>query len=360
VPVAFNMVHMITPLVGWAVGGPPPAPNSGMLIVQPGGVFRTTDGGRVWQDVTPAAATLNGQSQAYFLDSQQAWLAAALLSPSDTSALITMYHTSDGGQTWQASTPFSTEDGWPVSLVFVPDQIHGWMMLTTGPGAGSEPVSIYASHDGGLTWLPVSLPGGGNHTPTPDALPTGCIKSGMAFNTTSDGWVTASCPGGPLFFYASHDGGLTWHDAMPPVPQGYQAGLFGQCMCGLSGPQFVNAQDGSVAISIFEADSQAAYLYVTHDGGKAWLPSPLPVTIPRLGPDFATPQDGWVSDGQQLYATHDGGETWKQVSSLPVQNVVGGLSFVDANNGFLTDGTMVYATHDGGASWASWQPGVSR
>jgi photosystem II stability/assembly factor-like uncharacterized protein len=68
-------------------------------------LLRTTDGGTSWKNVAPE---LHGTYSADdyitdFLNSSTAWLAALYYSPSPSKNERVVYHTIDGGQTWQES-----------------------------------------------------------------------------------------------------------------------------------------------------------------------------------------------------------------------------------------------------------------
>ena len=351
--VGFNTLHMVTTLEGWSLGAPSTGAQNAGVFPQTSAIYHTEDGGQVWQNVTPLNVTLNRSALAYFLNASQAWLVNAdILDNGDSE--VTVYHTLDAGATWTRGETTQIKDGLPIGVEFLADGKNGWLTVTSGPGAGSEPVSLYRSTDGGLTWQLISVPRNGQRPATPGSLPVGCIKSGIVFDSPSNGWATGSCPGGPMFFFHSSDGGQTWQRVSLPVPQGYTTNLYSDCQCSLTAPQFVTPQDGFIALSIFQQDKQAAFLYATRDAGQTWKPSPLPVSQLPTAPDFASLKDGWLLDGQQnLYATHDGGSSWQSVGKLPVETVFGGLDFINAQDGFLSDGVQIFSTHDGGVNWTT-------
>jgi photosystem II stability/assembly factor-like uncharacterized protein len=240
-------------------------------------------------------------------------------------------------------------------LSFANDAQRGWMTLTAGPGAGSEPLAIYQTNDSGITWQLVSASLNNSESATPNSLPASCIKSGIRFRDDQEGWATGSCPGSQVFLYHTTNGGKTWTHVALPIPQGYPENLFTNCQCNLMPVEFVTPQDGFLPVTIFEAQT-ASYLYVTHNGGETWTPYSLPVSQLPAAPDFTDAQNGFLTDGQQLYSTQDGGHTWRLVGNLPVENIMNGLNFVDAQDGFITNGELLYITHDSGATWTSMQP----
>src|SRR5260370_7977060 len=61
-------------------------------------VYRSTDGGPHWTDVSPALSS-GGRYVAYALDSQQAWIAQS--STGQGLSSVTFYRTANGGANWQ-------------------------------------------------------------------------------------------------------------------------------------------------------------------------------------------------------------------------------------------------------------------
>lgn len=353
-----DSIHMMTATEGWATGSMADATGN---QPQPGleQIYRTTDGGVHWQDVSPTGISPASVAATYFLDAAQAW-AAVSSSGSETGGSIpttvTIYRTTDGGQTWEHGEPISiSAGGGPGQLDFVDPQ-HGWLMASLGAGMMHEAVAIYSTTDGGMQWQQVSLTSGMEGESTPGSLPFVCDKSGITFSDTSTGWAAGACPGGALFFFVSHDGGQTWQPQTMPAPPGYSADLYSQCQCAVSRPTFVTPQVGFVTIQIYE-QQQSAVLYVTEDGGATWTSRELPAAqLVGGSPDFVDASTGWLTDGQQLYVTHDAGQTWSPVGTLPLPGGdLRSLDFVDADNGWLL-GQQPYVTHDAGQSWSIVSP----
>lgn len=344
-PVVLSSIHMLTLNDGWAIGEVQGAGGQSIL--------RTLDGGAHWLDASPPGVSSSPAVNAYF-DPFDAWVAAASFGSANSSS-ITVYHTSDGGQTWQAGAPISLSDGGGPGLLDFIDSQHGWMMAGLGAAAGSEGVAILQTTDGGMHWRQVSLTSGDPGQSTPGSLPFSCIKSGITFLDASAGWATGSCAGGKLFFYVTHDAGKTWQSQIPAAPPGYPADILAHCMCTADPPQFLSSRDGVATIGIYES-SQSAFLYTTHDGGATWNPEKLPVASLPSKPNFISANDGWLTDWKQLYATHDGGQNWTTLGKLPTPDMRGGLDFLDVQNGWLTDGAKLYATHDGGKTWTTITP----
>jgi len=348
-PLTLASIHMMTSLDGWATER------------QTGRLLRTTDGGLQWQDVSVPGVPLAADDTTYFLDATHAWVVVAPLVSANGPATttVTVYRTADGGQTWDSGTPITVAGGGPGAFDFV-DSEHGWLMVSLGAAAGSEAIEIWRTIDGGMNWEEASLTSGFPDLSTPGSLPFGCDKSGVGFINPSDGWATGHCPGGNMFFYATHDGGQAWEWQALPAPPGYPAGLATSCMCAIPAPIIISPSEAFVAVGVYE-EVQSWFLYATRDGGAVWTPTALPVSQPPngAGPDFINADDGWVTDGATLYVTHDGGQTWSQVAPFPTTDVRGGLNFVNTNDGWFAGEQALYVTHDGGQTWSPIAPVIS-
>jgi photosystem II stability/assembly factor-like uncharacterized protein len=341
-PLFLNSIHMFTATVGWATG----EAQAGRAL----SVYRTQDGGGHWQDVTPLPIGEGQYGTASFLDESHAWV--SVTSPGEASAgsaSLVVYRTTDGGQSWEPGETLELSFEQPVPVDFVDPQ-RGWMMVSQGFAAGSEGVRILRSDDGGLHWGAVAVTSAVDEQSTSGSLPLGCGKLGLAFIGRDTGWVTGSCPGSHPVFFVTHDGGRSWERQGLTAPPGYPAGELEACRCALSEPIFSDPQHGALPVVVLD-QNEAAYLYVTQDGGDSWEPRPLPPGLEIDSLDFAGPQDGWGSDGSRIFATQDGGQSWEAIGSLPAEQIQGAFSFVDGEHGWFTDGEHLYATRDGGMGW---------
>jgi len=177
----------------------------------PGRVFRTTNGGRSWADVSPP-----GTEGLLFRDVHATSKKTAVIlaiGPGDASRI---YRTTDGGATWD--TAFVNDD--PAAfydcLAFYPGGKRGLAL--------SDPVDgkfrILATRDSGRSWT--VLPD--------DGMPEAPTEAGFA--ASGDCLVTArrtayfGSGGGASRIFRSDDYGLSWTATDSTIPPGEAAGVF--------------------------------------------------------------------------------------------------------------------------------------
>jgi photosystem II stability/assembly factor-like uncharacterized protein len=257
---------------------------------------------------------------------------------------LTLWHTTDGGQTWHA-TPFQVSKpeeisvGGAIFLDFIDSQ-RGWVVISLPSSSNFSLGRLFRTSDGGATWTELTIP----------------LGQPVRFITPNVGWV-AGGPGGNEL-YVTRDGGATW-EPQEVVPQGSTVGYL---MYDL--PVFDNSQEGLMPVTINDLTQTKVEFYVTHDGGQSWVltrtvsisreatpNTRIPVaiidsghwfiadqsSIPNLPPnvialDFATPEVGWAYTSnsmctqsrcdvqRRLMRTVDGGETWVEIE-LPSFNI---------------------------------------
>src|SRR5213594_4390689 len=172
----FFLTKMVSASTGWS-------------WVDSSELWRTTDGGAHWTNVSPPS--LPGRLSpytysAYSLDATHAWVAES----SPGAGGVTTFRTIDGGKTWQEGASIG---GQSPELFFI-DQNHGWLLLPTQGNSAS----LYSSDDAGLHWNFTSV------------RPTSVGPSTITFTSLTTGWIS----GGNLM--VTHDGGVTWH--VQPLP----------------------------------------------------------------------------------------------------------------------------------------------
>jgi photosystem II stability/assembly factor-like uncharacterized protein len=259
---------------------------------------KTTDGGATWVPGTLNVDTSLAFSNICALSATEAWVA---MHKGNFSTGGGIFHTTDGGATWQQSNP-ETLFG-PASFpnfVYFKDQMNG---IAGGDAAGGY-FEIYTTSDGGVSW-----------TRTPQANIPEPLAGGIG------GWFDGFCVvGNNVWFgnnlgqmYKSTDFGQTWtiHTVDPTMNMIYEIAFNDDGLHGLTNIRLAN---------------NTVVLYSTVDGGLTWT---------QMTP---TPQ-------------------WKRsrVTSVPGTNTFVSTSVIYPNRGsaYTTDNGVTWVEIDGAVQKAA-------
>ena len=325
--IALTSVRMLDAVHGWAVTA------SGE------GVLATADGGRTWQDATPAPLASPGAGAILLpatLDATTAWLAA--VTPGQAA---TIYRTTDGGASWTAGATFPVEFGDGGGQLLFINGSDGWLELLTA-GNGTPDGQLFRTQDGGQTWTWIGRTG----PATQGNLPFG---GALSFRNATTGWLT----GGPrasgdafhVWLFRTGDGGQTWAQQALPLPLGRSADTVS-----LSPPRFFGSS-GVMLAQFSGAAPAAATAFTTADGGSTWsLTALVPVAGARMS--FADPLHGWMAGSgptgaQVLYGTSDGGIHWTVLRPAPAEQI----DFISASTGWAVGPGSLFQTVNGGVTW---------
>jgi photosystem II stability/assembly factor-like uncharacterized protein len=286
---SFRGLDAVDRRTAWVTGGS--ATDGG-----PGRVFRTTDGGRTWEDVSPP-----GTEGLLFRDVEARSAENAVIlaiGPGDASRI---YRTTDGGATWDAAFVNDDPAAFYDCMAFYPGGRRGLAM--------GDPVDgkfrILATNDFGRSWT--VLPD--------DGMPAAPTEYGFA--ASGDCLVTAGhnayfgSGGGDARVFRSDDYGLTWTASDSTIPAGEAAGVFALTFRtpwqGVAvGGDFADPADGVDAVA-------------TTRNGDVWRNAG---DLSHLGEDVAylPAHENWLivtgesGDVRGTSLSTDGGRSWTQVS----------------------------------------------
>ena len=346
-----DFIQMINETQGWGIANQ--------------SVLRTENGGKSWSNVTPTGmqtvvSTIPAQGlnsfelKGTFLDAQTAWIAAPGLDK------ITLFHTVDGGQIWQATelvvstpTPQQVNAIEILSFTFLNTQT-GWLLRSTGMAAGQGFVELYQTQNSGATWRLIAE---ANQTGSGEigSITTSGQKTGASFRDTSNGWLTGYSAGSAIYVYRTKDSGLTWNFQELSIPNGYTA----EGGSAQSYPAtFFDDKKGLIPVYLGKTTpSINLFFYITADGGDSWF-STTPVSSPTN--DFvwnwSDTSHGFVAENGTgiLYSTSDGGKSWSKITLAGLK--FSQLDFVSPMIGWgISEGSLVQ-TLDGGKNWHTIYP----
>lgn len=356
-PANLLRIDMVDTTVGWAVGT-----LQGAIFER---VLRTNDGGITWQDVTPAeraddAGGVDTAVLAAFSGANMAWVMYYAPVPEAASEAYFVYHTSDGGKTWQTGEPLDLNN--MIMEFFLPGEMgfsdpqNGWVLAHLGAGMHKDYVALYTTADSGQNWTRVLDP------QMESGLSMSCSKTGVSFVDSQTGWITGNCNGvmNGVFFYRSVDGGVNWQQVELTAPAA-QPGLLEEWnTCGADALLMMNADTMYLPVSCMMEDFRGTrWLYRSYDGGESWTPkaAALPFGALDLAPMGVLWQLGSTDRSGEvprtLYSSTDDSETW----DLVLEEVLwdGQLNFVDAQNGWalvnLGETRQLLRSADNGRTW---------
>jgi photosystem II stability/assembly factor-like uncharacterized protein len=201
---SFRGLDAVDRRTAWVTGGSATEGGAGR-------VFRTTDGGRTWEDVSPP-----GTQGLLFRDVEARSAKAAVILAIGPGEASRIYRTTDGGTRWETAFVNDDPSAFYDCMAFFPGGRRGLAM--------SDPVDgrfrILATRDFGRTWTVLSN-SGMPETPTE----FGFAASGDCLVTVGHTAYFGS-GGGAARIFRSEDFGLTWTATDSTIPAGDAAGVY--------------------------------------------------------------------------------------------------------------------------------------
>lgn len=401
-------VTFISPSVGFVLEGKPVVPCTATCPEEPIALFRTTDAGQRWREVTTSTVDC---CRAQLLASPDGQELLVIGSSNNATVLL---DSSDGGINWTrhglpvgagSSVETGCKGGPPPCklatispVVYFNDPRDGWVLSQEQSYSLAD---LYRTTDAGANWtlagkIDLDKQFGldlANGTALGNGAADHSLSGQFVFSSGPVAWFVpqhacesdlGSTGWGRSRLFRSIDGGLNWLAIDLASP----GGLAGSGMV-LATAKLFDADKGvlEVVVNPRPCDPQAGYtlvehrfVYATADGGTSWS-APIPVPQPSLYAEmrYIDPQHwvGWPYGGG-LISTSDAGQHWTLVPGagqfgdtpsaghgLPIQEPASLINeqfgFVDPANGwavpYLTAGNQnakgaaLYLTNDGGSTW---------
>lgn len=309
---------------------------------------RTDDGGAHWtSQVTLSFPRVNLEDMR-FLDSQHAFVVA--LEAQGGNAQAALYATSDGLHWGRRSLPAGSVGG----LDFV-NAMEGWVLVDEGR---QDSPRVFHTIDGGASWQPL----------TTVLLSQSVHVEGVHFEDSHRGWIagwTADASagisgGGPVatpMLLSTVDGGVTWAQQALPAPAGV---AFPQPIRWVEPPHFLTPSLAVAAADTGTKGAPGVVLYFSTDAGRTWTETH---TLPADAGVWAEAgaSHTWACSGATIYGSTSSGRRWSRLGSLPAGWRFYALQFVDPAVGYAiaySDATQhlaIFRTGDGGRGWQQLQ-----
>jgi photosystem II stability/assembly factor-like uncharacterized protein len=315
-----------------------------------GGVWKSTDGGTSWQNVTDfihvssvGAIAINAN------DDTDVWVGAGETNPrNDVIPESGLYHSTNGGRSW-LSVPFPNAPGISRILLDPTDSKHIVVAVLGDVFAPSAERGVYVSFDGGLTFtktLFLSDQSGASDMAMDPKNPS-IIYAGM-WHVLRRPWSITSGGRGDDGLYRSSDGGRTWKE--------------------VAGNGFPVAPIGRIGLAIAPTQPSRIYALVESAAGVLWRSDDSGTTWKMISKDSlanqrpfyfshvrASPTDaGTVYGLSMLLATsYNGGEKFN-LSAFGVHSDLHDMWISSDGNrmALAGDGGIAISTN-GGATWSN-------
>lgn len=287
------------PLVIWAGTG---ENNSQRSVAFGDGIYKTTDGGKTWQNM--GLKDSNHISQIWINPNDSDTVLVAAQGPLwSNGGDRGLYKTTDGGDNWERILHIDQYTG-VNEFVIDPDnhdhivassyqrRRHVWTLINGGPGSG-----IHKSTDGGETWKEIKAGLPKDHM--------GRIGLANAPSQPKTIYAIIEANDKEKGVYRSLDFGQNWHK---------------QSSYMTNSPQYYN----ELVVDPHNPDrlySLNTFTNISEDAGKTWTPLSLKyrhVDDHALWIDPDNTEHLFIGGDGGIYESWDRGQTWRHIQNLPI------------------------------------------
>jgi len=338
-----------------AVAGVPGNPGVYYFGADGGGVWKTTDGGTVWNPIFDKETIASIGAMALAPSNAKIIYVGTGVNTifSDSSYGDGVYKSTDGGENWQH---VGLEDTRHIGRILI-DPRNPDIVLVAAMGHSSGPNEergVFRTTDGGRTWKKVLYKD--NVTAAVDL----CFEPGNPRVVYATLWHGIRKPGqrgtsyGPgSGLYKSSDEGVTWNQI---TGNGLPAGEWGR-----SGVAVAPGNHGRRVYLIVEAKEKKGGLFRSDDAGVTWKRTTEDKRIDGyryMSEIFVDPKNADVVyvPSQNLYRSKDGGRTFTAIKGAPGGDDYHSVWIDPTNSERLMLGVDQGATIslNGGESWSTW------
>jgi photosystem II stability/assembly factor-like uncharacterized protein len=318
-------------------------------------LFHTEDGGASWQ----RQLSINGVAALRFADGRRGVLLNYPLASEPVAIVPRVFSTADAGAHWHpVSMPRVSSDFNSAPFFLDPD--HAWVLATHAASQDVqvvEDLALWRTLDGGRRWEQMVAVDAAH--PLDHGVSGKDHISHVSFLDRDTGWMVTQGVAASSVVYVTHDGGRQWtRTAIPIAP----SGLKGEDWLYLGDP--VVSRGGQGMMSVLDRDANRVWVLRTADGGDSWAnPQPVPAAG-TLKLAFVDRSVAWIATGDRAWVTADSGQSWIKGNALPGGMALGQVAPVNSSVAWV-QGMQVasepfpwtlFRTRDSGQHWTRVTP----